>query len=43
MVVWLPLTLLLGLTLLPFVKGAVMAVIWYTKRHSSDTNEPPLH
>lgn len=29
--VWLPLTILLTLTLLPFIKGAVMAAIWRTK------------
>jgi uncharacterized protein (DUF983 family) len=30
--IFLPLTLVLTLTLLPFVKGAVMGVIWTTKR-----------
>ena len=36
--VWLPVTLVLTLLLLPFVKGAVMAAIWHLKaKDPSDT------
>jgi uncharacterized protein (DUF983 family) len=34
-ILWLPLTILLTLILLPFVKGVVMAIIWRTKEAGS--------
>jgi uncharacterized protein (DUF983 family) len=33
--IWIPLTLILALGTLPFIKGIVMAVIWRTKGHST--------
>lgn len=37
-VVWLPVTILLVLGILPFIKGAVMAVIWLSKNPEKNNN-----
>lgn len=32
-ILWLPLTIVLTIALLPFIKGAVMAIIWRTRQN----------
>lgn len=43
MAVWLPLTIVLSLTLLPIVKGALIGLQWALRMHGfGNADEPPL-